>query len=369
MRITKIILILLLTLFINCDNPVSPIRYGEYAFAIYFLYDKNLKMKDVYDKDLEELKLASKPWLSDRDIRFYDWSSHLIYLKKDKTHFIPGWEKDKEPNFLPEEWADKPFIVTANGRQCYMGYFSHILYSRTPWKAPMIADIFNSTYPHDIIMSVWWFLYHDTPQNNLRVKKSLVEAGLYRGGISVTFDTTDAIVDFENADTSTVTYRFTITNNDQDDLYILDPDKTGTDLFHWYNNGITFMNIETRRIYEPRWRKYVEPTSLDYWSPEWFTKLKSGQSIRRTVVLKGYPYFPAGEYIFEFRYSGPMLGMEKDAREHEDSRYWVGPTRSNILVLVLDWDDEDESSMKINNISHSQLKMIRNYELQSIKEK
>ena len=50
------------------------------------------------------------------------------------------------------------------------------------------------------------------------------------------------------------------------------------------------------------------------------------------MIVKGYPYLPTGEYIFQFKYNGPIIGMEKKVREIENGRYWLGPTRSNILV-------------------------------------
>lgn len=336
MRLKVQTFMIILTILISCEknnNPLSPCSKSDYVFAIYFLRDDNLKMKDVYDKSLSELRLSLVPWLYDKDIRFYDWSSHCIYLKEDKTHLIPDWE-NKRYNAFPPEWADKPFVVVANGTRCYLGYLERALSPSPLWIAAQISDIMNDMYPLDVLFIEWIWLYHDYPQNNPNVKNALMKAGLYQGGISVTFDTTDAntLRMVENADTSTISYKFTITNNDEDNLYIIDPDKTGSDLFHWFTNGLTFQNIETKKIYEARWRKHVTPPSLDYWSPDWFIKLESGQSIQRTVILKGYPYFPTGEYIFEFRYDGQIIGMEKEEREIEDGRYWLGPTRSNILV-------------------------------------
>jgi len=345
-----LILIFFSMLLFSCERNKNPIySYGEndLSFAIYFLLDDDLKMKDVYNKDLNELILAPTPWLCAKDIRFYDWSSHCIYLKKDKTHLIPGWQKGKKFNLFPSEWADKPFVVTANGQKCYLGYFFRIELSMMEWIAPMIGDVgFNNIYPSDVIWIDWRWLYHDYPQNNPIVKNSLINAGLYHGGISVTFDPSDVntLRMVENADTSTISYKFTITNNDVDNLYIIDPDKTGSDLFHWFTNGLTFQDINTKKIGEPRWRKYVSPPSLDYWSPDWFTKLKSGHSIQRTVILKGYPYFPTGEYIFQFKYNGQALAMEKEVRELTDGRYWLGPTRANVLV----WNfKESEDSLSI----------------------
>lgn len=328
-----------------CDkNPVR--AKDESYFGIYFLQDDTLKMKDVYDKKLDDLILSPEPWLDEDDICFYDWSSHCIYLKKDKTYFFPDWENGKFNEF-PPDWADKPFVVVANGKRCYMGYFFNILSHY--WIAPVIWDFDNSkTYPSDVLFIDWMWLYHDYPQNNPDVKNALIEAGLYHGGISVTFDTTDVntLCMIENADTSTISYKFTITNNDEDDLYVIDPDKMGSDLFHWFTNGPVFKNLKTGKLYESRWEKTVTLPSLEYWSPDWFTKLKSGHSIQRTVILKGYPYFPTGEYIFEFRYNGQIFGMEKEVRDISDGRYWLGPTRSNILVMV--WEAENDSLSKKN---------------------
>jgi len=341
-----LILIFFIILLFSCErnkNPIYSYSKNDLSFAIYFLLDDDLKMKDVYNKDINELKLAPIPWLCAKDIRFYDWSSHCIYLKKDKTHFFHNWENNKFNEF-PAEWADKPFVAVANGKRCYMGYFFNVFSHY--WIAPCIWDFMNSRYPRDVLFIDWWWLYHDYPQNNPDVKNSLINAGFYHGGISVTLDTTDAILDIENADTSTITYKFTITNNDEDDLYIIDPDKTGSGIFHWFTNGLTFQDIDTRKIYEPRWRKHVSPPSYNYLSPDWFTKLKNGHSIQRTVILKGYPYFPTGEYIFQFKYSGQIRGMEKEVRELADGRYWLGPTRSNILVMV--WEAEEDSSSRKN---------------------
>jgi len=335
MKLNRLLLIILLLILYTCDRKKNPLyQYDEndFAFAIYFLQDENLKMKDVNSEDVNELKLSPKPWLCDKDIRFYDWSSHCIYLKKDKTHFFPNWENNKFNEF-PPEWADKPFVVVANGKRCYLGHFEHSALSHL-WLAPTITDGYNSGYPSDVLFVDWIWLYHDYPQNNPNVKSALMKAGLYHGGISVTFDTTDTntLRMVENADTSTISYKFTITNNDENNLYVLDPDKTGSGLFHRFTNGPVFKNLESGKLYESRWKKTVKLPSLEYWSPDWFIKLESGHSIQRTVILRGYSYFPTGEYIFEFRYDGKIFGMEKEVRELADGRYWLGPTRSNILV-------------------------------------
>ena len=353
---------------VRCSrNPFSN-NNDDHHFAIYFLADTTLKMNDVIENvingNLDDIKLQSEPWLSEKDIDFYDWSSHCIYLKKDKTYFIPGWQKKDRFNVFPTEWADRPFVVEANGKKCYLGYFSRVELSMDMWIAPMVGDVgLNSLYPQDVIFIDWSWLYHEYPQNNPAVKNALLDAGLYHGGISITFDTTDVntLRMIENADTSTISYKFTIANNDEDDLYIIDSDKMGSGLFHWFTNGLTFQNIETKKIYEPRWRKHIQLPSLDYWSTDWFIKLESGHSIQRTVILKGYPHFPTGEYLFELRYNGQIRAMEKEERELSDGRYWLGPTRSNVLVWNFKADDDSllAKNCVVGKYTHSPDKYLR----------
>ena len=329
-------------------NPVS-FGYGQSDFAIYFLADEKLKMKDVYDKDLSELELALRPWLDANDIRFYDWSSHCIYLKKDKSQFVPGWINGKMSNHFPIEWVDKPFIVIANGQKCYLGYFWRFLASTAVWRSPVLADIgFNSIYPQDVLFINWECCFHDSTQTKAVIKSALIDAGLFHAGISVSFDTADAttLQIIENADTSTIAYKITLTNNDNNDLLILDPDKTGSDLFHYFTNGPTFQNIETQQIYEPIWRKQVSLPSLNYWSPDWFSKIKKGQSLHRLVYLKGYGRFSTGEYLVQLKYNGQFCGMEKNVRETFDGRYWLGQAYSNMLVWDLSVGNSNSKEVK-----------------------
>ena len=71
--------------FSGCNKDVNPLSVrGENEFAIYLLQDQSLKFFDVQKKDVSSLKLMSKHWLNTSDIGLYDFSSHFIYLKRDK---------------------------------------------------------------------------------------------------------------------------------------------------------------------------------------------------------------------------------------------------------------------------------------------
>lgn len=298
-------------------------------FAIYFLKNDTLKMDDVLFEDIESLDLSPKPWLNSKDIEYYDGSSHCIYLKSNKTYLFPNWELDAHNRF-PEEWTNKPFVIVSKKTRCCIGYFSNMT-SRI-CRAPVISDIINNIiYPQDVLFIDWPWSFRENPLDSGLLKEILQEAELFRGGIDIYFDTLSTVLSIENADTSLVEYTFTIINNDFEDLYILDPDKTGGEVFNFYNKGPVFLNLETRELYEPISIEKPE----DSWTYDWYTKLESGQSIQRTVSINGYPYFPSGEYMFEFSYYSTIIDMEKEVRELDDGRIWLGPTRSNTLIMEL----------------------------------
>lgn len=334
--IKKIQFILLIFL-ISCEYISSPDNKSvKSQFGIYFLKDEELKISDICDIPINELQQKNNPWISEKDIDFYDWSSHCIYLNKTKSNFIKGWEEGNIYNTFPKKFADKPFIVKADNKTCYSGYFSQADLSNEYYTYPVIEDLgINSIYPDNVLIIEWIYLFHESPLNNDDVKNILIDSDIFHGGIKINFDQddTNTIKIIENSDTSTISYKFTITNNDIDDLYIIDPDKTGSDLFHYFTNGPVFQNIETNELYEARRRKRINLPSLDYWSQSWYSKIESGKTIERTVVLKGYPKFKSGEYLFEFKYNGQNIGIDKHKDSLSDGRFWLGPTRSNVITI------------------------------------
>jgi len=343
-------IIAFLILMNNCsknENPITPNNNSQ--FGIYFLQDSTIKIYQISDQDLSKLKLQTEPWLSDHDIRYYDFSSHCIYLREEKNKLFPIFSY--ELTNYPNSWIDRPFVVVANKEKCTLGYFT-IEHSVEPYLFPKIFFLENKIiYPKDIIFYDWAWLYLDDPRNNEIIKNALIQGGIYHEGISVTFDTTNAIKFIDNGDTATIEYTFTITNNDQENLYVFDPDLVDVEHFHYYINGPTFKNLENDQVYYSNYKKTKE-LYIDWTNSflQFFTKLNNNQSIQRTVRLKGYTHFTTGEYIFEWRYSGPIIGLEKNFRELADGRIWIGPTKSNMLIMVVN----DESSLKLKWVQNSE---------------
>lgn len=261
--------------------------------------------------------MAKDPWLINDDIQFYDYSTHRIYLKKDCRLFF---NKFNIKNCLFDAArADKPFVVVANAKKCYVGSFERPFFQSVP-SCPFI--IVDTGYQKNIIEISYSRIIG---KNDIRVdscvKDALKSLGLYRGGISVQLNSVSVN---ENSDTSTVEYDFTIRNLDQDNLYVIDPDKMGSELFHYFTNGIVFSNGRGRSI-ESKLKKVKSSDRNQIMNS--LTAIKANTSIERKVELKGYPAIPKGSYKCYFIYHNP--GMEDQLLS--DGRPWAGSVLSSMI--------------------------------------
>ena len=304
-------------------NPVSPIYDSD--FAIYFLKDSSLRTGEVNQRPLAELELAVAPWLDLKDILFYDFSTHCIYLKNDKATLFENYASGHFEPLL----TDKPFVVVAGGSRCYLGSLhSGALSTRPP--GPYIDELDVWYFPKDVLHISQYRLSSEEVRSDARIRDTLIRSGLFHEGLSLELNAVTVVI---NADTSTVQYRFTLKNNDRDPLYVIDSDRTGSELFHYYTNGVVF----SRENYPSIWSEYktvTAPNPYDSWQPSWFTRLESNQSMQRTVTLRGYPRIPQDQYACRLTYSGPRR-IDRAQRNLVDSRYWIGDIESNTFVVVV----------------------------------
>lgn len=328
-------------LFINSINIIAcsvfllqcacPTRSdNDNLFAIYLLKDSSIKINEILDTPLSDLELEDKPWIFSDDIEFYDFSTHCIYLKKGKQTFF----KDSIEFVFPYSLWDKPFIVCANDERIYKGIFRAGPSSAPWWRVPYIDDGPQfSSFPSDVLYIDWIFAFdvlEDKRYDN-RIKDALIDAELFHSGIEVSLISVDVV---ENSDTSTIKYKFALKNNDSETLYVIDPDKTGSALFHWWTNGVLLLNTETGQSYDSAYKQYTSLSPIYHWEPEWFSKINNGESIEREIKLKGYGKIPSGNYLCQFMYSGPTK-IEKDDRYLSDGRYWLGEVNSNTIEITV----------------------------------
>ncbi|NQT63601.1 MAG: hypothetical protein HQ556_11630 [Candidatus Marinimicrobia bacterium] len=328
MKIQATLAIISLSLLIfSCSEPKS----DNNSFEIYFLADSDISEHEASEVDIGSLALKDEAWVSSSDIDFYDYSSHCIYLKEDKSHFFENYDEGFY-QFTPV-LSQKPFVVVSGGTRVYVGALHSGLLSLAP-AGPYMDEMDVGSYPADVMhISKAWRGDEDI-RSDPDIKDALLTQDLFHAGLKIQLISFQVL---DNSDTSTVEYRIRISNNDQDDLYILDPTKMGSALFHYYTNGpdLWDTSIPGHPIYLYSQYKLVEPPEpYDSWEVDWFSLIESGNRIEHTIQLKGYPFIPDGSYTADMKYAGPHnIGL--DNRYIGDGRLWIGSIGSNTLDVTI----------------------------------
>ena len=196
---------------------------------------------------------------------------------------------------------------------------------------PFIDELDLNYFPIDImhISRIW--LDQPDIRDDLRIKHSLMDLNFYHAGLQVKLFSVTVIT---NSDTSTIRYTFSFSNNDIDNLYVLDSDLMGSERFHYYTNGVIFRDDKNQKSLESEYKRVVAPEPYNSWDAAWFTKIPRSQSISRSIILKGYPSISKGDYKCYFYFSNP-ININKTERWLHDGRYWIGTTKSNEIYLKI----------------------------------
>jgi hypothetical protein len=193
---------------------------------------------------------------------------------------------------------------------------------------PYIDEWDVGVYPRDVLHiseANTSDIFHDI-RSDARIKNELTSLGLFHGGITVRLDSVKVLV---NADTSTLEYGFSITNIDADNLLVFDPDKTGSELFHYYTNGVILVDSSGKGIGSSL--KTTSPP--DSFQHAWYTELYSGASISRVVQLKGYGRIPIGNLSCLFIFPSGPVNIKAQDRYYLDGRIWLGEALSNSIFI------------------------------------
>jgi hypothetical protein len=272
---------------------------------------------------MSQLVLRKDAWLTNDDLQFYDFSSHCIYLKTDKRHFFHS-DTGKFFMFDPV-LTDKPFVVVAGGEKCYVGSLHSGLLSTMP-PGPFIDELDVGFYPEDVLHISRSPGSETDVRGDGRIKDALSSLSLCHGGISLDLLSVNVL---ENQDTSTIEYLFRIANIDQDNLSVIDPNKTGPELFHYFTNGVVLQG--NNRLYQSEYKKVIAPVTS--WDPTWFVEIPTGSFIERSVKLKGYPRIAPGEYRCHFTFDGPKV--KKEDRYLPGGRIWLGDVVSKGIDIEI----------------------------------
>lgn len=295
----NVILLLLICFLWSCDkNDDDYLFKGDGTqINIYLVKDGQVDYSQT-DIDLETLELEETPWLKHSEIEFYDWSSHMFFLNIEK-------EKGK--------YSGRHFVIKADNKPLLLGIFFPSYASSMPQFPSIIAhdDLF---YPMDLIGLGGYGFYN----NSSELAKDgdfhvwLEKSGLLREGIKV------ELANLKRKSATTLEYTFQVTNTDTQDIYILDPNKMGTDRFHYYTNGVSCYAND--KMY---YASNFESLASDKIQDDWYHKLAPGRMMARTILLNGYESLPTGKVKASFNFPGSNH-LSKGEWEKSNGRIWVG---------------------------------------------
>lgn len=244
------------------------------------------------------------------DIELYDSSTHILYFKKEQARF--------------GEILNKPFAFLNKGDTIYSGLFWPGYFSSIPI-GPIILSPPNMYGNHALRIEVWM---DDKPdvRNCPELTGILKEHNLLHSGL-------DGHIDSIEISDTLITFRFTVINRDVTDLLILDINKTGPNLFHYFTNGL-YLRRPTHENAFSGTIPHQKPDPWNSWKPEWLSLLKSGDSVSFVIEYPVETPVGQGEYHAIFEFPGLAYQVTKAQLLQGKNRIWLGDItlRKNVVI-------------------------------------
>lgn len=239
------------------------------------------------------------------DIEYYDYSTHIVYLKASDTVF------DNPFNTIE-------FKVYADFEEIYQGSTQSLISC-----SMVFGPTINPFYPDFVISIGNNFIYDSTgqqspdPREDERIIEALEKYNQFHCGLKCTIDT---IIPASGS----LTLKITLANDDSFNYYILSPDKMGKRLFHYFTGGLRISDNNNHQSYG----HHIEsqhPDPYDSWDEGWFDLIRHNQKRSFTLFYDQFDDIPGGKYDAHFRFPGLSYQVEngKDLKR-ESGRIWLG---------------------------------------------
>jgi len=257
--------------------------------------------------------------INHEEIDYYDFSTHMIYLKK--THdFIQDYN-----------WklANTSFSVYTNKEKKYSGLLFPSWSSSIPI-GPYID--FPFMYPDYVIKisnrSAEYYTQGNTapdPREDESIVNALKAYNQFHAGLSCSID------EIQFLPHGQLSFTFTIANNDTFNYYILSPDRMGLGLFHYFTNGLEVWNESTSWMQHKCSVEFPEP--WDHWSVDWLDLIEHGEHKSYNIFYEDFDSIPAGQYQIFFYFSG-LYNVDMEEIIQSNGRIWLGEIKATTVVVI-----------------------------------
>ena len=245
------------------------------------------------------------------DFALYDSSTHIFYFKTD------------HPEFKTES-TDR-FFILANGQEIYQGPFLPGYSSFLP-SGPFISSFPYFYQDYALKIECWFSGNEKDSRNDPRIIEALEKRGLLHSGLKVSIDPPEI-------NSTRLTFKYTVTNYDVSDLLIIDPDKTGLNLFHYFTNGLSIYDSAHNLVFENN-IEYSAPSSYLDWNIDWLSVLKSGDSRQFEINYNLTEAITPGSYRLSFEFPGLSFQIPLDQLNQNNSRIWLGDLQVNKTMTI-----------------------------------
>ena len=173
MKIVHIIFMLLffLSLYSCSENNITESTLEE-GVNFYLLKDSSITASQIINSNIDNLKLAERPFLTYKDLGYYNWVEHSFVINSNKAKTIQNICENNTTVF------GIPFVVTVDQERIYLGAFWFLFSSVAPAFPYIYALIDMEKTPHILIINKSWDSAKPDLRNDPRIYNTLKKYGL-----------------------------------------------------------------------------------------------------------------------------------------------------------------------------------------------
>lgn len=246
--------------------------------------------------------------LNHHDVEYYDYSSHVIYLKNSKS-FAENFENLKAFRIF----ADREEMYTAYNMPGYSSFMP---------SGPVIFSY--PAFYGDYILPIGFIQIYDSlgnvkpdPREDPKIVRALKKYGQFREGLSC------EIKSVRYVSSKNVQVDLLLKNNDSFNYCFLDPAKMGTGLFHYFTNGLSIRDFKGHKSYTHH-TEAIQPQPWNSWKSDWLSIIYGNDSKTMTITYDNFDGVGPGQYKATFVYPGLAYQVKKDEITQGNGRIWLG---------------------------------------------